>query len=79
MRPPINEFARDISAYKRKQGVIAHSQTIFDAVSAWIPSVNGGHGARIGRDDRRERQTAMTVLASASGYRRNHDVTQAAK
>src|SRR4029077_1379165 len=55
------------------------AQGVLGTVAVWIPSIHGRHRPRIGRDERRERQTAMTILATACRDRRNHGMPQPPK
>jgi hypothetical protein len=72
----VDEFQGDISAHIYEESVVAHPECIFGAISVGIPRVNGSHGAGIRRDQRREREDAVAVLAAACCQSRDHSMAQ---
>jgi hypothetical protein len=67
VRPAIEELQGDVPAHKFQQVVIAHPERISGAEAARVPTVDGGHRARI-RHERSERNDHVTVCAVACGY-----------
>jgi len=66
VRPAIDKFQSEVFSREGEEIVVAHTQGVFGAIAGGIPGVDGGHGARIRRDDRGKRELAMAVFATAS-------------
>ena len=61
----MEEFKSDVCAYISQHVVVAHAKTIHRIVAAGIPAIDGGHAARIGSHETRERKDPMAVVAAA--------------
>src|ERR1700693_21241 len=76
MLPAIDEFASNVSTRISQQGVVAHSETVFGVIAIRIPRINGGHGAGIWSDQRRNRKDMMAIVAATCYESRNQGMAQ---
>src|SRR6202167_620241 len=75
----IEELEGDVSGRIYQKSVVTHPERIPGVVAAGIPRIDGGHGAGIRRDQRREREDTVAVLAAACRQSRGHSVAQPRK
>ena len=72
----IEELQGDVPAHVSQQVVVAHAERIPGIVAAGVPTVHRRHGGCIRRDECRDREDAVAVIAAPCGQGRNHGMAQ---